>query len=147
MEEITNPQSKFFAPRADCFASFDNDGTILCEKISYFEVIFRRDHAREVHSKYPAWAEDAEVPKFLTVSDEELTNLHTSESMKVMTESEDELTERGLHEIAEKWLNTAHHPRFECLYKSQHRIFLRRYRRLLGNFVQGETADVECRGK
>jgi phosphoserine phosphatase len=120
VEAITNPQSKTFVPVTDRFATFDNDGTILCEKPSYFEVIFTRDHAREVRAKHPAWAEDVEVQKFLTASDDDLANIHTSESMKVMAETADDITESGLHEIAEKWLNTAQHPRFKCLYKSLH---------------------------
>jgi phosphoserine phosphatase len=120
VQDIADKQSKNFVPESERFATFDNDGTILCEKPAFFEVIYARDRAREIQAKHPTWAKDPEVQKFLGASDDDLSGVHTNETIKVMAESSDDMSQAGLREASTKWLNTAVHPRYHVLYKKLH---------------------------
>jgi len=120
VEDVINPESKQFVPVEDRFATFDNDGTILCEKPAYFEVIYTRDRARQVQDKHPEWASDPLVQKFLKSSDDDLLDTHTSESMQIMAQTAGDNSLEELHAPEYKWLDTAVHPRFGKLFKKLH---------------------------
>ncbi|MBC7999354.1 MAG: hypothetical protein IAF58_15495, partial [Leptolyngbya sp.] len=45
VKRVTDRSGKDFVPVEDRIAVFDNDGTLLCEKPAYFQVIFARDSA------------------------------------------------------------------------------------------------------
>ncbi|MBS2008787.1 MAG: haloacid dehalogenase-like hydrolase [Cyanobacteria bacterium SZAS TMP-1] len=120
VKDVVDPKSKNFVPLEDRYATFDNDGTILCEKPAFFEVIYTRDRARAVQEKHPEWASDPQVQKFLKSSDDDLLDVHTSESMKIMAQAAGYSSLESLREPAMQWLDSAKHQRFKQLYKKLH---------------------------
>ena len=48
VEAVTTPGSADFVPPADRIATFDNDGTLWCEKPTYFQLLFAIDRLREM---------------------------------------------------------------------------------------------------
>jgi phosphoserine phosphatase len=117
VKDITDPSAKTFVPVADRIATFDNDGTILCEKPTYSEAIYSHDRARQVQDKHPEWANNPNVQKFLNSTIDGLAEIGASVSIMTNAESNAGLTEEDMHEAATKWLDSAKHPRFDVLYK------------------------------
>jgi len=154
VRDIATPGSKNYVAPADRYATFDNDGTILCEKPTYFEVIYTRDRARAVQDKHPEWAGDAAVQKFINSSDDDLHDVHTSESMKILAQVAGNSSLESLREPAVNWLDSAKHKRFQRLYKKLHYLpmlelisYLRSYEFKIYLCSGGQAEFMRCYAK
>ncbi len=109
-------------PVVDRYAVFDNDGTILCEKPTFFEAIHSRDHARAVQDKHPDWAGDSGVQKLLKADDDSLASVGASIAMMTNAQANAGSTEGEIRDEMIKWLDTAKQKRFDVLYKKLHYV-------------------------
>lgn len=117
VKETCDPSSQFFVPAIDRYASFDNDGTILCEKPTFFESICARDRAKGMQNKHPEWTGNAGVQEFLNATDDGLASVKASVAMSTYAQTNAGLTLEQVHEESLKWLNSAKQKRFDVLYK------------------------------
>ncbi len=120
VKDVTDSASNSFVLVADRFATFDNDGTILCEKPTFFEAIYSRDHARAVQDKHPDWANNPGVQKVLKADDDALGSVGASLTMITNAQANAGATEGEIHEDAVKWLGSAKQKRFDVPFKKMY---------------------------
>ncbi|MBA3857718.1 MAG: haloacid dehalogenase [Cyanobacteria bacterium PR.3.49] len=116
VQRVSNPKSKDFVPVEDRIAVFDNDGTLLCEKPAYFQVIFARDSAVARQKDHPEWSEDAAIKPFLTTEDSAIAGLRGKEATRLIAACQSELSAEELQPLAGQWLVDAKHKRFNRPY-------------------------------
>ncbi len=116
IQRVTDPQSKDFVPPEDRLAVFDNDGTLLCEKPAYFQVIFARDSAVSRQGEHPEWKDDVAIKPFLTNDDSAIAGLRGKDASKLIAACQSGLSSEELPPLADKWLSDAKHKRFNRPY-------------------------------
>ncbi len=116
IQKVTDPQSKDFVPREDRVAVFDNDGTLLCEKPAYFQVIFARDSAVSRQAEHPEWQNDVAIKPFLSNDDAAIVGLRGKDASKLIAACQNGLSSEELPQLADKWLTDAKHKRFNRPY-------------------------------
>lgn len=116
VRRVTDPRSKDFVPVEDRIAVFDNDGTLLCEKPAFFQVIFARDSAVARQKDHPEWSEDAAIKPFLTNDDSAIAGLRGKEATRLIAACQNDLSVEELQPLASKWLVGAKHKRFNRPY-------------------------------
>src|SRR5262249_60953428 len=52
---VTKEGGPDFVPVSERIATFDNDGTLWCEKPMYFQVLFAFDRIKAMADKHPEW--------------------------------------------------------------------------------------------
>jgi len=116
VQRVTDPLSKDFVSVEDRIAVFDNDGTLLCEKPAYFQVIFARDNALARQSEHPEWKEDSSIKPFLTDDDTAIAGLRGKEATRLIAACQNDLSSEQLQPIVAPWLVDAKHKRFDRPY-------------------------------
>lgn len=116
VREVTDPKSDKFVPVEERVAVFDNDGTLLCEKPAFFQVVFTRDQVLLRKDAHPEWQTKEPHKYLLDGNDQSLAKLRGAEASRLLVESQDGLTEEEFRKIAIGWLDTAKHERFNCRY-------------------------------
>ncbi|PZM81500.1 MAG: haloacid dehalogenase-like hydrolase [Candidatus Melainabacteria bacterium] len=109
---VTDPHSKDFVPPEDRVAVFDNDGTLLCEKPAFIQVIFARDSAVERQGDHPEWKNDEAIKPFLTKDDNAIAGLRGAEATKLIAATQNGMSSEELPSLASKWITDAKHKRF-----------------------------------
>ena len=116
VEKVTKEGSPDFVPVAERIATFDNDGTLWCEKPIYFQGLFVFDRIKTLASKHAEWKEKepfasalkGDIKGALAGGEKALTEL-------VMNTHAGMTADQFGQTVAE-WLNTARHPKFERPY-------------------------------
>lgn len=116
IQRVTDAQSKDFVPAEDRVAVFDNDGTLLCEKPAFFQVIFARDSAVSRQGEHPEWKDDVAIKPFLTNDDSAIAGLRGKDASKLIAACQSGLSSEELPPLANKWLSDAKHKRFNRPY-------------------------------
>lgn len=116
IQKVTDPKSKDFVPPEDRVAVFDNDGTLLCEKPAFFQVIFARDSAVARQDEHPEWKDDVAIKPFLTNDDSAIAGLRGKDASKLIAACQSGLSSEELPPLADKWLSDAKHKRFNRPY-------------------------------
>jgi phosphoglycolate phosphatase-like HAD superfamily hydrolase len=111
VEEVTTPGSSYVPP-AERIATFDNDGTLWCEKPQYVqaEFIFRR--WREMVEADPAKAQEQPYKALVENDQAWLANLldHVPELVKGVTEAYEGITVEAFDQAVQEFFATAIHP-------------------------------------
>lgn len=116
VKRVTDPESKDFVQAEDRVAVFDNDGTLLCEKPAYIQVIFARDSAVARQSEHPEWKSDEAIRPFLTSDDNAIAGLRGAEATKLIAATQNGMSAEELPPLASKWITDAKHKRFNRPY-------------------------------
>lgn len=114
--KVTDKTSKDFVPVEDRIAVFDNDGTLMCEKPAYFQVIFARDSAVSRQGDHPEWKDDVAIKPFLSDNDEAISELHGHDATKLIAACQSGLCSEDLPPLADKWISDARHKKFDRPY-------------------------------
>jgi phosphoglycolate phosphatase-like HAD superfamily hydrolase len=116
VNKVTDPQSKDFVPAEDRVAVFDNDGTLLCEKPAFIQVIFARDSAVARQNEHPEWKNDEAIRPFLTSDDTAIAGLRGAEATKLIAATQNGMSAEELPPLASSWITDAKHKRFNRPY-------------------------------
>jgi hypothetical protein len=116
-----NDDSPHFRPPAERIATFDNDGTLWCERPAYIQFLGAFAFIAAKAAADPA-LRDKQPFKAAYENDQEwleryLSNEKIPELLAMMLESAAGETQLDFEERAAAWLQTAVHPRFKVLYK------------------------------
>jgi hypothetical protein len=112
--KVTKEGSPDFVPVAQRIATFDNDGTLWCEKPLYVQLVFMRDRLRTLAPQHPEWKES-----FLSrlKDDAEAAVEDTGEAtLEIFAPSHEGLTSDEFDTLVKNWLATAKHPKYHRLY-------------------------------
>jgi phosphoglycolate phosphatase-like HAD superfamily hydrolase len=120
--KVTKEGGPDFVPVAERLATFDNDGTLWCEKPMYFQVMFAFDRIKAMADKHPEW-KDKPPYKYVVDGDMEALSKEGEKALLEIIESTHTgMTVTDFHDLVKNWMHTARHPRFhqpydECIYK------------------------------
>jgi phosphoglycolate phosphatase-like HAD superfamily hydrolase len=105
-----------FVPPEERVATFDNDGTLWCERPLYVQAMFCADRVRAMVHADPALADR---PGFRVVLDRDpkaLAALGEAGIADLVAATHGGMTSEAFAAMARDWLATAQHPRFGRLY-------------------------------
>ncbi|HEY9775878.1 MAG TPA: HAD family hydrolase [Planktothrix sp.] len=115
--KITNQSDPSYLPVEDRIAVFDNDGTLICEKPAFFQILFVHDAAVQDAAKHPEWQNDPKIKSFLDAKGDQILKFHGMESMRLGAQCWSGQTVEEFEQEATKWLETARHPKFDKPYQ------------------------------
>lgn len=118
----TKEGSPDFVPVAERIATFDNDGTLWCEKPTYFQILFAFDRIKANAEQHPEWKDKEPYKSVLAGNIEALTSQGQKALLEIVANTHSGMTVDDFHNIVREWMHTARHPRFHrpydrCIYQ------------------------------
>jgi len=117
VSQTSDPESDGFVMPVDRVAVFDNDGTLWAEKPIYFQIAFVFRGILEQSVDHPEWNNQMPFKAVVGNDLEALRHLSVQDVLTLAFASYPEMTQSSFAEIADAWLSTVRHPRFDVLYK------------------------------
>jgi phosphoglycolate phosphatase-like HAD superfamily hydrolase len=122
VEKVTKEGAPDFVEPELRIATFDNDGTLWCEKPMYFQELFAFDRIKAMAAQHPEW-KDKEPYKAVLAGDLEAVAAQGEKSLlEIVSSTHAGMTVEDFHQIVRNWMHTARHPRFhrpydQCIYQ------------------------------
>jgi phosphoserine phosphatase len=107
--------SKYVAP-AERIATFDNDGTLWVEQPMYTQLTFALDRVKSLAPEHPDWREKEPFKAILTGDRETMARFTKKDLLEIVSATHSGMPTEEFRQIAQDWLATATHPRFQRLY-------------------------------
>ena len=101
----------------DRIATFDNDGTLWCEKPTWVQLLFALQQFREIAEADPELRDQQPYQAALRQNHEYFENLPTSQVVYLVLTVDSGLSQRRFTEAAQRFLDTTKHPRFHVPYR------------------------------
>lgn len=117
VRSVTDEASPAFVPPAERVAVFDNDGTLWSEKPAYFQLLFAIDRVKAMADQHSEWRTEQPFKAVLEGDLEALAASGEKGLMKLVMTTHAGMTTDEFAGVAQEWLATAKHPRFDRLYK------------------------------
>ncbi len=117
---VTTPGSPDFVPIADRIATFDNDGTLWCEKPAYIQLFFAIQRLKDIANENSAFLNQ---PNFLAAMNDDLAYFaslypdDTRELMQIVFDTHAGMSQVEFERLANDFFTKAKHPRFQKLFK------------------------------
>ena len=116
---VTNVSDPRYVEPEERIAVFDQDGTLLCEAPSPFQLLFMQDRVKDLASEHPEWK--GQEPFSSILAGKNLTEDNLSMVLKVYAATSSNMTVDEYTALVRGWLNTTH-PRFgqpysKCVYQ------------------------------
>jgi len=122
VEKVTKEGSPDFVSVAERIATFDNDGTLWCEKPLPVQLFFTLDRVKALAPQHPEWK--TKEPFASLLKDDLKGALAGGEHaiLEMMTATHSGMTITEFEKIVADWIATAQHPKFkrpytECVYQ------------------------------
>jgi hypothetical protein len=110
VEKVTKSGSPEFVPPAERIATFDNDGTLWCEKPLPVQLFFILDRVKELAPQHPEWKQKEPFSSLLK------GDLHGALAggkpalLEVIAATHTGMTTEEFEKIVKNWVATAKHP-------------------------------------
>ena len=113
---VTTPSSPDFVPVAERIATFDNDGTLWCEKPLPVQLYFALDRVKALAPQHPEWK--TKEPFASLLKGDTKTALAGGEHalLELIMATHTGMTTEEFEAIVEDWIATARHPTTGRLY-------------------------------
>jgi haloacid dehalogenase-like hydrolase len=122
VEKVTKEGSSDFVLPAERIATFDNDGTLWCEKPLPVQLFFTLDRVKALAPQHPEWK--TKEPFASLLKDDLKGALAGGEHaiLEIMAATHSGMTVTEFEKIVADWIATAQHPKFkrpytECVYQ------------------------------
>jgi len=118
----TNESHPNYVAPEERIATFDNDGTLLCELPDVVQVSFMLDRIREMAPEHAEWNDMEPFSSILSGDRFNSANFSLNETIQIYIATSANLTSDQYISLAKDWLNISQHPRFgqpytKCVYK------------------------------
>jgi len=113
VEQVTDPQSKAFVPVPDRLATFDMDGTIICEKPRSMGMVIAIGFLQAIAKESPTLSQ---VQPYKAALDNDGKYLGPN-FLQVLTTAYMGYPQSKYREAISNFINTEHHPRFQVPYR------------------------------
>ena len=118
----TNESHPNYVAPEERIATFDNDGTLLCELPDVVQVSFMLDRIRKMAPEHPEWNDMEPFSSILSGDRFNSANFSLNETIQIYIATSANLTSDQYISLAKDWLNKSQHPRFgqpytKCVYK------------------------------
>jgi phosphoserine phosphatase len=111
VEKVTKPGSPDFVPVPERIATFDNDGTLWCEKPLPVQLYFVLDRVKELAPSHPEWQTQEPFAAILKGDPKGLMAGGERGLMEVIMATHTGNTTVEFEQIAKDWIATARHPK------------------------------------
>ncbi len=144
IESVTEPGASF-VPAAERIATFDNDGTLWCEKPQYVQADFLFRRLKEIAKADPAKADQQPYKAIIENDHAWLSNLldHVPDLVKGVTEAYQGITVEAFEQVVRQFFATVTHPTLGLPYT---KIGYRPMRELLALLDHHEFTTYICTG-
>lgn len=114
--KVTREGGPDYVPVAKRIATFDNDGTLWCEKPMYVQVVYAVDQVKAKAAQHPEWKTKQPYKDILEGNLRAALAMNEKVFMSVMMEVHAGMTTEQFEKNVKDWLATARHPRFKRPY-------------------------------
>ncbi|PSB19208.1 phosphoserine phosphatase [filamentous cyanobacterium CCP2] len=114
---VTTAGQPDFVPPAERIATFDNDGTLWCERPIQIQVFFLNDRIKSMAAENPTLAIQQPFKAIVEQDWETLTTFGKKELLILFFSSHTAMTPEEFAQLAQIWFESATHPRFKRLFK------------------------------
>jgi len=112
VEKVTDPQSDAFVPESDRLATFDMDGTIICEKPRSIGMVLAIAFLQTIAKESPTLSQ---VQPYKAALDNDGKYLGPN-FLQVLTTAHMGYPQSAYREAVKEFINTENHPRFQVPY-------------------------------
>jgi phosphoserine phosphatase len=116
VKAVTDKSSPAYVAPADRIATFDDDGTLWVSHPVYTEFVFALDRLRTLAPQHPEWNKEPLFKKVLAGGTEAMARLDDKEWGGIYVATHAGMTIEAFQKMAQAWLATAKHPRFQRPY-------------------------------
>jgi hypothetical protein len=116
VEKVTKEGSKDYVKPDDRLATFDNDGTLWCEKPMYFQMVFAFDRIKETAKDHPECKKLEPYKAVLNGNMEQFGATGQKGLLDIIEATHAGMTVEKFHQTVRDWMQTARHPRFHRPY-------------------------------
>ena len=118
VEQITTEGTAEYLPPQERIATFDNDGTLWCERPFQVQAYFLLDRVKSIAAEKLELAEQQPFKALLEQDKATIATFGKQELITLFFATHTGMTLEEFQAIAVSWLNTAQHPRFQQLFKA-----------------------------
>ncbi|GFE74402.1 HAD family phosphatase [Novosphingobium sp. TCA1] len=111
VERITAPGSPDFLPPADRVATFDNDGTLWCERPLQAQLYFAHDRLEKLAAADPSLRERESFRACLDVDVPAIKRLGKQGIFEAIAAAHAGITQDAFDSLARDWINSAQNPK------------------------------------
>jgi phosphoserine phosphatase len=113
---VTTQGSPDFVPAEQRIATFDNDGTLWCERPFYFQMAFAFDRVKALAPQHPEWKTIQPFKALLQGDAKTAASAGEKGLLSVVAATHSGMTVTEFEKTVLEWLKTARHPRFKQPY-------------------------------
>src|SRR6478735_5116514 len=122
VEKVTKEGSTDFVPVAERIATFDNDGTLWCEKPLPVQLFFALDRVKELAPQHPEWNQKEPYASVLKGDMKGVMAGGERGLVEMMVATHSGMTIDEFEKIVADWIATAKHPKYKrpytaCVYQ------------------------------
>ncbi len=110
VEKVTKEGSPDFVPVAERIATFDNDGTLWCEKPLPVQLFFALDQVKALAPQHPEWKEKEPFASLLKGDLKTAAAGGERAIMELLMATHTGMTTAEFEQIVKDWIATAKHP-------------------------------------
>lgn len=114
---VTTEGHPDFVPPTERIATFDNDGTLWCERPIQIQIFFLIDRIKSMAAENPALATQQPFKAIVEQDWETLKTFGKKELLILFFSSHTAMTPEEFAQLAQTWFESATHPRFKRLFK------------------------------
>jgi haloacid dehalogenase-like hydrolase len=116
VQRVTDTNSPDFVPSAERIATFDNDGTLWCEKPLPFQAFFAIDRVKALAPQHPDWVTNEPFASILNGDMKGVAATGEKGLLQVIAATHTGMTSEEFTRIVSDWIATARHPKTGKLY-------------------------------
>lgn len=122
VEKVTKEGSPDFVPPNERIATFDNDGTLWCEKPLPFQLFFMLDRVKELAPQHPDWKNKEPFASLLKGDVKGALSGGEHALLEIIAATHAGITTVEFEKIVKEWITTAKHPKYRqpytaCVYQ------------------------------
>ena len=110
VEKVTKEDSPDFVPVAERIATFDNDGTLWCEKPLPVQLFFALDRVKALAPQHPEWQDQEPFASLLKGDLKTAASGGERAIMELLMATHTGMTTAEFEQIVKDWIATAKHP-------------------------------------
>ncbi|PYK85351.1 MAG: haloacid dehalogenase [Verrucomicrobia bacterium] len=108
--KVTKEDSPDFVPAAERIATFDNDGTLWCEKPMPIQLFFALDRVKELAPQHPEWKEKEPFASLLKGDVKAAMAGGEHALLEIVMATHTGMTVGEFEKMVQDWIATAKHP-------------------------------------
>lgn len=112
VSQVSDENSADYVAPEDRIATFDNDGTLICEQPLYSQLFFAMERVKELADNNPKWRETQPFKAVIDDDHETLKTFGIMDLLQLVMASHTGMNSEEFNEIGATWAFNSPHPKF-----------------------------------